>query len=184
MVFSILKRITGVDLLSDLAEFFQAFGGMVGGFRERADKVNELLADPATTFLVVCGPQSEPIDEAIFFHSKLAERELPFGAAIVNRVHVAEAGDSSPQALTGELEQALGDKELAWRVASNFSDYRALAERDRRGIERLEHETAAEIVIEVPYLDSDVHDLAGLMEINRYLFAAGAPERAKIIAGV
>ena len=36
MMFSVLRRITGVDLLEDLAEFFQAFSGMVGGFRERA----------------------------------------------------------------------------------------------------------------------------------------------------
>ena len=38
MMFSVLRRITGVDLIEDLAEFFQAFGGMVGGFRERARK--------------------------------------------------------------------------------------------------------------------------------------------------
>ncbi|MEJ7875151.1 MAG: ArsA-related P-loop ATPase, partial [Solirubrobacterales bacterium] len=31
VMFSILKRVTGVDLLSDLAEFFGSFGGMVGG---------------------------------------------------------------------------------------------------------------------------------------------------------
>ena len=47
MMFSVLRRITGVDLIEDLAEFFQAFAGMVGGFRERARKVNELLADAA-----------------------------------------------------------------------------------------------------------------------------------------
>ena len=69
----------GFDLLADLAEFFQAFSGMVGGFRERAKRVNELLADPATTFLVVCGPQGEPIDEAVYFHRKLVEAKLPFG---------------------------------------------------------------------------------------------------------
>ncbi len=33
-------------------------------------------------------------------------------------------------------------------------------------------------VIEVPYLDDDVHDLDGLVEINRYLFAADGAERA------
>ena len=35
-------------------------------------------------------------------------------------------------------------------------------------------------MIQVPYLDNDVHDLAGLMVINRYLFAAGARERSAI----
>ena len=42
---------------------------------------------------------------------------------------------------------------------------------------------ATRAVIEIPYLDHDVHDLAGLMEINRYLFASGADERAEIAAG-
>ena len=93
-VFSILKRITGVDLLQDLAEFFQAMSGMVGGFRERARRVNELLADSQSMFLVVCGPQGEPIDEAVYFHRKLVEAQLPFGGVIVNKVHYAEeAGD-------------------------------------------------------------------------------------------
>jgi hypothetical protein len=40
----------------------------------------------------------------------------------------------------------------------------------------------ARLVIQVPYLDSDVHDLAGLMRVNEYLFAAGARERSVIAA--
>src|SRR5204863_9705648 len=87
VMFSILRRITGVDLLEDLAEFFQAFGGMVDGFRDRARKVNELLAADETSFLVVCGPQGEPISEAVYFHQKLEAAELPFGGVIVNKVH-------------------------------------------------------------------------------------------------
>ena len=77
MAFGVLKRVTGLDLISDLSEFFQAFSGMVDGFRERAKRVSELLADPATTFVVVCGPQGEPIDEAVYFHRKLVEAKLP-----------------------------------------------------------------------------------------------------------
>lgn len=180
MMFSVLKRITGVDLLEDLADFFQAFSGMVGGFKERATKVNELLADSRSTFLVVCGPQTEPIDEAVYFHGKLAEQGLPFGGAIVNKVHFAAPGGAGDA--TGELGELLADGDLAERVASNYADYRALAERDRRNIVHLAAETGAEHVLQVPYLDFDVHDLAGLMEVNRYLFAASADERAKIAA--
>ena len=178
-MFSILKRITGVDLLQDLAEFFQAMSGMVGGFRERARRVNELLADSQSMFLVVCGPQGEPIDEAVYFHRKLVEAQLPFGGVIVNKVHYAEeAGDD----LDDRLADLLGDGDLAQRVAANFSDYRALAERDRRNVEHLANEMRTRAVIQVPYLDFDVHDLAGLMEVNRYLFATGAAERAELAA--
>ena len=37
-------------------------------------------------------------------------------------------------------------------------------------------------MIRVPYLDEDVHDLAGLAEINRYLFAS-SEEREALAAG-
>ena len=83
----VLKRIVGFDLLADLAEFFNAFSGMVDGFQARAKRVNSLLADPHTCFLVVCGPQGEPVDEAVYFHRKLVEAKLPFGGVIVNKVH-------------------------------------------------------------------------------------------------
>src|ERR671918_1947355 len=105
LMFSVLRRITGVNLLEDLAEFFQAFSGMVEGFRERARRVNELLADSRTTFLVVCGPQGEPIDEAVYFHRKLVEAALPFGGVIVNRVHYATEFETAPDHdVVGELE--------------------------------------------------------------------------------
>ena len=73
MAFGMLKKVVGIDLLADLGEFFQAFSGMVDGFRERAKRVNELLADPSTCFMIVCGPQGEPIEEAVYFHRKLVE---------------------------------------------------------------------------------------------------------------
>ncbi len=188
MMFSILRRITGVDLLEDLAEFFQAFSGMVEGFRERARRVNELLADSQTSFLVVCGPQGEPISEAVYFHRKLVEAELPFGGVIVNKVHyedgLADADADAIAELPGELSRALGDPELGERVAANFEDFRALSERDRRNVARLAAEMRTRAVIQVPYLDDDVHDLAGLMEINRYLFASGSEERTRIAASV
>jgi hypothetical protein len=63
-------------------------------------------------------------------------------------------------------------------VAENFSDYQALAERDAANIERLARELRSRGVIRVPYLDEDVHDLAGLAEINRYLFATSAERNA------
>ena len=182
MMFSILRRVTGVEVLEDLSEFFQAFSGMVGGFRERAKRVNELLANPETCFLVVCAPQGEPITEAVYFHRKLVEAKLPFGGVIVNKVHYKSELPPYEDGLDRELTDALGDEDLARRVAENYDDYRALAARDLRNIKRLTAEMRARLVIQVPYLDSDVHDLAGLMRINEYLFASGARERSVIAA--
>jgi anion-transporting ArsA/GET3 family ATPase len=182
MMFSILRRLTGVDLLEDISEFFQAFSGMVGGFQERAKRVNELLADRHTAFLVVCGPQGEPIEEAVYFHRKLVEAKLPFEGVVVNKVHFETEYEVGPdEDVVGELMEALGDEDLATRAAASLADHRALARRDSRNIERLRAELRARPVIQVPYLDEDVHDLPGLMEMNRYLFAT-EPEREALAA--
>jgi anion-transporting ArsA/GET3 family ATPase len=182
MMFGILKRLVGFDLLADLQEFFTAFSGMVEGFQERAKRVNELLADPATSFLVVCGPQGEPISEAVYFHRKLVEAKLPFGGVIVNKVHASShhlQGDG--QDLRRGVAELLDDEDLVRRVLGNFADYQALAARDTANIEHLAAELRTQSVIRVPYLDEDVHDLAGLAEINRYLFARDE-ERAELLA--
>jgi anion-transporting ArsA/GET3 family ATPase len=180
----IFKRIVGFDLIADLAEFFNAFSGMVDGFQARAKRVNKLLADPSTCFLVVCGPQGEPIDEAVYFHRKLVEAKLPFGGVIVNKVHypAEKLRGAKLDDLPATLAEKLGDADLARRVAANFSDYQALAERDARNIDHLASELRTRGVIRVPYLDEDVHDLAGLAEINRYLFATGK-QRVAMAAG-
>jgi anion-transporting ArsA/GET3 family ATPase len=184
MMFSVLRRITGTDLLEDLAEFFQAFGGMVGGFRERARRVNELLSDNRTSFLVICAPQGEPITEAVYFHRQLEQAQMPFGGVIINKVHYEGELDPDPDEIPAELRELLGDPGLAQRVIENFADFQVLSARDRRNIERLTEELGPSVVIEVPYLDHDVHDLAGLIEINRYLFASGSEERVAIAAQV
>jgi anion-transporting ArsA/GET3 family ATPase len=179
VVFSVLKRVTGVDLLEDLSVFFRSLSGMMGGFRERAKRVNALLRDPGTTFLLVTSPEREPIDEAIFFWTKLKAARMPFGGVIVNRVHHDYAGVADPGEVAGELAADLGE-ELAARVAENFRDYHALARRDAENIDRLASELDEQRLILVPYLDEDVHDLEGLERIRGYLFAS-EPERRRML---
>jgi anion-transporting ArsA/GET3 family ATPase len=182
VAFGMLKKVVGIDLLSDLGEFFQAFSGMVDGFRERAERVNELLADPSTSFMIVCGPQGEPIEEAVYFHRKLVEAKLPVGGVIVNKVHYESEADLSEDDISGELSGMLDD-DLAERVASNFRDYQALAQRDAANIDHLARELNAKSVIRIPHLDEDVHDLEGLLKINRYLFASEAERQEMAASG-
>jgi anion-transporting ArsA/GET3 family ATPase len=193
VMFGVLKRIVGFDLLQDLSEFFSAFSGMVDGFRERARRVTQLLSDPTTTFLIVCGPQGEPISEAVYFHRKLVEAELPVGGVIVNKVHyplehLRGDGEDLRRALTDTLRDkgvpdGIDADDLGDRIVANLADYHALAERDATNIDHLAAELRAESVIRVPYLDEDVHDLTGLAKINRYLFATAAERVALAEAG-
>src|SRR3954454_24079556 len=103
---------------------------MIDGFQARSKRVNDLLADKRPCFLVVCGPQGEPVDEAVYFHRKLVEAKLPFGGVVVNKVHYpAERPGGAAGELPAVLAEGLGDEALARRVADNFADYQALAER-------------------------------------------------------
>jgi anion-transporting ArsA/GET3 family ATPase len=178
MVFVVLRRVTGIDLLEDVSVFFRALGDLLGGFRERAAAVNRLLGDPGTVFLLVTSPEREPIDEAIFFWRKLKAARMPFGGVIVNRVHHREA-EGDPEQVAAALAETLGD-ELARKVADNFRDYQVLARRDQENIARLARKLDDDRILEVPYLDEDVHDVDGLAGIGRFLFASEA-ERERLL---
>ena len=153
MLFSALKRITGIDLLQDLSEFFQSFGDMAQGFSERAQRVKELLGQRGTTFLLVTAPEREAIDEGVFFWRRLKEARLPFGGVVVNKVHrdfVADewrrrrpraadgcaAGRAAVDRLAAASSAARTD-DLAAKVDENFERYQALAARDRENMARL-----------------------------------------------
>jgi anion-transporting ArsA/GET3 family ATPase len=187
LLFSALKRITGIDLLQDLSEFFQSFGDMAQGFSERAQRVNELLGRRCTTFVLVTAPEADAIEEGLYFWRRLKEARLPFGGAVVNKVHpdYARGAGKETAAERERLRDALelsfdgtpGAAELAAKVAENFERYDALAERDRASLETLTRRLEKECVLEVPYFDEDVHDIAGLNRVNRYLFASTAERR-------
>lgn len=166
MVFSVLKRTTGIDLLEDLSTFFASFGSMTEGFRERAEHVNALLADSRSAFVLVTSPRADAVEEAGWFHHRLLDAGLPFAGVVANRVRpAAPRGDPS-----AELAELLGDAGLERKVLRTFEDERRLAARDRRNLADLRKRLGRKPMIEVPHLDDDVHDLAGLARMDEFLF--------------
>ena len=176
-----LRKVTGVDLLSDLSTFFGLLGDMTDDFSERATQVQSMLRAPSTAFLLVTSAQATAIDEAIWFRRTLSESDLPFAGVIVNRVHHDLLGDTDSDDLLAALSGLPAD--LASRVAQNFNDYHLLARRDRRNITRLQSELGERPLLLVPQLDDDVHDIEGLLRVHRYLFAS-AGERERLISEV
>ncbi len=177
-----LSRVTGVDLLSDLTTFFELLGDMTNDFSLRAAQVERLLHSATTAFLLVTSAQREPIDEAIWFRRTLQTSGLPFAGVLVNRVHHDLLGDSEPADVAAMLSERLG-AELAAKVAANFRDYHVLARRDHNNIGRLAAELDGSPLLLVPQLDDDVHDVAGLLRMHRYLFASQV-ERGRLIDAV
>jgi anion-transporting ArsA/GET3 family ATPase len=169
VVSSVLKRLTGVDLLEDLSVFFRALSGLIEGFKERAAGVKALLRDEGTTFVVVTSPEREPVEEAIFFAGKLRDAGMPFGGLVVNRVHPLDGGPPEPD--VDALAATLGNAKLAAKVARTYAEERALAERDHAAIDHLCAQTGERDPIVIPELDGDVHDVDGLVAIHAHLFA-------------
>ncbi len=174
-----LRKITGIDLITDLTVFFQLLGDMTVDFSKRAAQVEQLLRADTTAFVLVTGAASEPIDEAIWFGQRLTSDGLPFAGVIVNRVHHDLLGDRQPREVRRSLAKTLPGP-LAARVAENFRDYHVLAMRDDRNLARLASRLDDQRLLLVPQLDDDVHDVAGLARIHRYLFASAA-ERERLI---
>jgi anion-transporting ArsA/GET3 family ATPase len=175
-----LRRITGIDLISDLSTFFQLLGDMTNDFSQRAAQVEALLRADTTAFLLVTSAAREPIDEAIWFAERLQTDGLPFAGVVVNRVHHDLLGDRAPREVRRSLARVLPPG-LAARVVENFRDYHVLAQRDDHNLARLAGQLDERRLLLVPQLDDDVHDLAGLLRIHRYLFATQA-ERDRLVA--
>lgn len=173
VVFTILKRLTGVDLMDDIAVFLRALSGLMDAFKERAAGVKALLADPATTFLVVTSPEREAAAEAVFFRGKLREAGMAFGGLVVNRVNVADPDGDDPAAVVAQLRAAGIDDELAAKVAASVAELAQLAAHDAASIERLKVELDEPDPIVVPRLDGEVQDLAGLVALARHLGLEG-----------
>ena len=91
-----ISKVAGSEIVEDAIAFFRAFEGMEAGFRERARRVEALLANPGTAFVLVVAPREDSIEEAHYFARRLAESSIPVSALVVNRLFPDFAPDESP----------------------------------------------------------------------------------------
>jgi anion-transporting ArsA/GET3 family ATPase len=171
-----VSKVVGGEAINDVVAFFRAFEGMEEGFRDRAARVQELLAAGSTGFVLVTSPRRDAVDEAMFFAGKLVENETPVDALVVNRVH-PRFGDERPEGLRARAATLAGtDGDAANELAAlyaNLADFQEVSDRERHQFddvrELVDHGAAAY----VPFLARDVHDFDSLAEVGRHLFAPG-----------
>lgn len=167
---NLADRVLGLQFLQDLSEFFLAFEGMYAGFKERAAQVHEVLRAGDSGFVLVAGPSTLTLDEALYFHRRLVERHMPFVGFIVNRLHPAGTAPAG-RGPAPDIDDDLGD-----RLVEVFKDYSRLAKAEMKNVARLEEETGIAPVL-VPELEGDVHDLDGLHEVGGLLLGDARPPR-------
>jgi anion-transporting ArsA/GET3 family ATPase len=180
LMFAVLARVTGVNLIGELSAFFGSLTALLGSFQERARGVEALLRDPATSFLIVTSPEDAPAREAVFFAEQLAEARMRFDGLIVNRVQMEGLHGHAPAEVLRLLEGEL-DERLARRVADNLADFDVLCRRDHASVAELSRALAEPEPLLVPHLDGDVQDLAGLVIVAEHLFSRFSPGEQQLI---
>lgn len=172
MVMSVVERLTGAQLLTDISEFLQSFDGMYEGFSERASAVRFLLGSDSSRFVVVTGPRPEPAGEAIALWRRLRDDRYPLGAVVVNRVHPQPGGGDAPPAALAALLADAGapDPEgLAARAADALAAARARSAADRHEIRAIAGALDDPPITTVPALDDDPVEVAGLARVTHEL---------------
>ena len=161
-----VKRLAGPSIVEDTVEFLRSISGMEAGLRERAGEVNELLHSDRTAFVLVSSPRAEAIDEASFMASALATGGFALGAVVVNLVHPLPDPLTLCEELGEDINAVSGDlgEQLAYH-----RELRSLALAERTEIETLTAVAGNAVIIEIPLLDHDVHDIAALREVGERL---------------
>lgn len=173
-----LARFVGSAFLDDMAQFFVEFNAILGGFRERAREVFELLRRDDVAFVLVSSAEPPSVDEAIYFYDRLVASKMPLGAFVVNRVHTVAPARIDRETLLArltarpELRGYSPDDvvQIAADLERTHREFQALAEVDAGQVARLgKRASGAAPVVTVPFFDQDIYDVAGLSQMVQYL---------------
>lgn len=185
LVYRLLGNVFGPEFLDEIADFFLAFKDMLGGFRQRAQHVEQLLADTRRTrFVIVCTPRPASMEEARWFHQSLEERRLPGGLFVVNQAgrypgraaSFAQGVQDSEARLWFLAEAAkagVDGRECLLAVERHFARTVALSDADARAITQLASEVGKRGgVITCPRREDEVADLPALSQIGQTILGS------------
>jgi anion-transporting ArsA/GET3 family ATPase len=175
-----LAKFVGSRFLDDLAAFFTEFNDILGGFRSRAETTFELLRQPKVGFVLVASPEPVAVREALFFHERLLSAQMPFVGFVANRMHRGSGLSAELPQVLAQLSaqpsvQALGLSGTTLRMVAeslveSHRNAEILATADRASIGQMQSAMKGQgVLIEVPLMPEDVHDVSRLMALGQYL---------------
>ena len=147
--------------------------------------MSRLLEDRRTTFVVVSTLEAAPVREAEFFINALSGKRFHLGALILNKVLptylLDRAATTTAKKLCADAPQiaqsvaaGVGEPDQVARVlrelGESFLNYQVVAAREAE--QRAELGAAAEVVVTVPYFDSDIFDLTGLVQLGQRIWSS------------
>ncbi len=183
-----LAKFVGSKFIDDLGVFFTEFNDILGGFRKRAEETFALLRQPRVGFVLVASPEPMAVREALAFHERLLAAGMPFVGFVVNKVHPSRP---LPGVTVAQVEQALAAEPAiaalglagtthtmaATSLLAAHGELETLAVADRMAIGQLQSAAgkpghagnAGGLLVQVPLMRDDVHDVTRLVGLERYL---------------
>jgi anion-transporting ArsA/GET3 family ATPase len=181
VVISMMAKVFGQSFVDDLIEFFDTLQFLQEALRSRGEMIDFILRDPLTRFLVITSADNRRVQEAIFFHRKLDDLNQEAAAFVLNRVlpsfQLSDVTAVTPSDLLAAFEDdELSDDDaaaLTTALENHYAHLARLSEHTREVIDSLASQVGAEKLQTVPMFGQDVHDLATLRMLSRFL-APGA----------
>jgi anion-transporting ArsA/GET3 family ATPase len=168
MFTSVLSKILGGQVLTDVQTFVGSVDTLFGGFRQRADDTFAMLQAADTAFVVIAAPERDALREASYFVERLEADAMPLAGLVLNRVQTTAVPDldaASATAAAARLEAGKGTSVTAALLRIHADRVATLA-RQKRLAERFTAAHRNVAVAAVPALAGDVVDLDGLRRIG------------------
>ncbi|HEY1635058.1 MAG TPA: ArsA-related P-loop ATPase [Acidimicrobiales bacterium] len=182
--YQVADRILGTQFLQDIAEFFMLFQTMYDGFVKRANAVERLLHERRTTFMVVSTLEAAPLREAEQFIEVMSAKGFHLGAVVLNKVlpdymrsdrsaevagRLRARSDELSEALAPGLAAPAQIHRVLDELAESFLNFQVVACREAE--QQAELAVTPEVVASVPYFDTDIYDLAGLVRLGERIWS-------------
>jgi anion-transporting ArsA/GET3 family ATPase len=170
---SVLSKIIGGQVLTDVQTFVGAVDTLFGGFRQRADDTFAMLQASDTAFLVVAAPERDALREASYFVERLEADAMPLAGLVLNRVQTTTLPglDSATATAAAARLEAGGRPSVTAALLRIHADRVATLDRQRRLTSTFTSVHRGVAVSVVPSLAGDVVDLDGLRQVGRSLAA-------------
>lgn len=172
-----IGKITGGGFLEAMAEFIAELNDLFGGFKERAARVESALRGEEVAFVLVTSASPPAIKEVLYFAERLEEANMPRGAFVVNRFHLAPPrpeGITEADAAASVAARSLTlEEDAPARLVRAHSDAVRVASMDAHHLRALDVVAARTPIVRVAELDTDVHDLALLATLSDTLLSGG-----------
>lgn len=150
---SALERVTGSEFVRELSDFFEQMSYLQNSVRERSERVERLLREPSTRFLVVASPDQQKLRETQGFLETLKEGGFHLDNLLINR--------SYPQWLTRE-----GSSSSSWSFYNEAVQY---YEEQLQQIAKFKDENSFISIFNLPEADRPLNGVEDIVKLSQVL---------------